>query len=186
MKRKLRTGLVTIFSLAVLVSASTRLPADTGTCGGTSTALPFTDLAGNVFFCQIAEALFSGLTNGTTSTTYTPSDNVPREQMAAFVTRTQAGALRRGNRRAALDQWATSTAVPMTGRTTVGASPREVKSDGTDLWVADLNSSDVKRIRGSDGSLLGTWTGANMAYGVLVARGRVYVVVTQVRGVTTG
>jgi hypothetical protein len=72
MKRKLRTGLVTIFSLAVLVSASTRLPADTGTCGGTSTALPFTDLAGNVFFCQIAEALFSGLTNGTTSTTYTP------------------------------------------------------------------------------------------------------------------
>jgi hypothetical protein len=63
----------------------------------------------------------------------------------------------------------------MTGRTTVGLLPREVKSDGTDLWVADNSSADVKRVRASDGSVHGTWTGASGAFGVLVARGRVYV-----------
>jgi hypothetical protein len=174
--RKIRTSLAAILLLAVLASASTRLPADTGTCGGVSTTLPFADIAGNAFFCQIAEAFFSGLTNGTTPTTYSPSDSVPREQMAAFITRTQDAALRRGNRRAALNQWATPTTLPMTGRTIVGMGPEAVKSDGSDLWVADAATSDVKRVGASHGAVLGTWTGAGAAFGVLVARGRVYVI----------
>ncbi len=139
MNRKFRIGLVATFSLAVLLSASTRLPADTGTCGGVSTTLPFTDVAGNAFFCQIAEAFISGLSNGTTPTTYSPSNNVTREQMAAFITRTQDSALRRANRRAALNQWGMpmgGTSVLMTGRITVGSQPHGVRSDGTDLWVA--------------------------------------------------
>jgi DNA-binding beta-propeller fold protein YncE len=129
----------------------------------------------NPFFCQIAEAFFSGLTNGTSATTYSPSANVTRDQMAAFITRTQDSALRRGNRRAALDQWASPVALPLTGRTTVGIGTRFVKSDGADLWVADFTSNDVKRVRASDGKVLETWTGAVDAVGVLVARGRVYV-----------
>ncbi len=175
MRRKLRISLVTTASLAIIVSASTRLPADTGTCSGTGTTIPFSDVAGNAFFCQIAEAFFSGLANGTSPTTYRPSDNVSRDQMAAFATRTQDSALRRGNRRAALNQWATPMTLPMTGRTTVGTEPLAVKSDGVDLWVASSLSNDVKRVRASDGSVLGTWTSANQATGVLVARGRVYV-----------
>jgi DNA-binding beta-propeller fold protein YncE len=95
--------------------------------------------------------------------------------MAAFVTRTQDSALRRGSRKAALGQWAIPDSAPLTGRTTVGTSPAAVKSDGADLWVADVNSADVKRVRASDGAVLGTWTGAVGAVGVLVARGRVYV-----------
>jgi hypothetical protein len=71
----------------------TRLPADTGTCGGAMATLPFTDVSSNFFFCQIAEAYFSGLTNGTTPTTYSPNDFVRRDQMAAFTTRTQDSAL---------------------------------------------------------------------------------------------
>jgi hypothetical protein len=179
MNRKFRIGLVATFSLAVLLSASTRLPADTGTCGGVSTTLPFTDVAGNAFFCQIAEAFLSGLTNGTTPTTYSPSNNVTREQMAAFITRTQDSALRRANRRAALNQWGMpmgGTSVLMTGRITVGLGPQGVRSDGTDLWVADVRSGDVKRVRASDGSVLGTWTGATLAVAPLVANGRVYVI----------
>jgi hypothetical protein len=175
MKETLRSAVILCLTIAVLLLTSSRLPADTGTCGGAMVTLPFTDVAGNAFFCQIAEAYFSGLTNGTSPTTYSPSDSVTREQMAAFITRTQDSALRRGSRRAALNQWATPTTVPVTGRTTVGFSPREVKSDGTDLWVADFSSGDVKRVRASDGSVLGTWTGATEAHGVLVARGRVYV-----------
>jgi hypothetical protein len=59
--------------------------------------------------------------------------------------------------------------------TKVGANPEFVKSDGADLWVADFSSSDVKRVRASDGRLLETWTGATIATGVLVTQGRVYV-----------
>jgi hypothetical protein len=129
----------------------------------------------NPFFCQIAEAFFSGLTNGTSATTYSPSNPVTRDQMAAFITRTQDAALRRGSRSAALNQWATPAALPMTGRTTVGTLPQLVASDGADLWVADFSSADVKRVRASDGKMLETWTGAKGAVGVLVARGRVYV-----------
>jgi hypothetical protein len=60
------------------------------------TTVPFTDVSSNIFFCQIAEAYFSGLTNGTTPTTYSPDDFVRRDQMAAFTTRTQDAALIRG------------------------------------------------------------------------------------------
>jgi DNA-binding beta-propeller fold protein YncE len=63
----------------------------------------------------------------------------------------------------------------MTGRIAVGTGPRLVKSDGADLWVADISTSDVKRVRASDGELLETWTGAGLAFGVLVARGRIYI-----------
>jgi hypothetical protein len=118
MKEKLRTLSILVLTIAVLVLTSTRLPADTGTCSGLMTSVPFSDVSGNIFFCQIAEAYFSGLTNGTTPTTYSPNDFVPRDQMAAFTTRTQDSALRRGSRRAALEQWATPTTLPMTGRTT--------------------------------------------------------------------
>jgi DNA-binding beta-propeller fold protein YncE len=168
--------------LIALTVTSSRLHADTGTCAGVTTTLPFTDVMASPFFCQIAEAFFSGLTNGTSATTYSPSDPVPREQMAAFITRTQDSALRRGSRRAGMNHWETPAALPNSGRTTVGVAPFLVASDGADLWVADLNSNDVKRIRASDGKLLETWTGATSALGVLVARGRVYVTGSTVPG----
>jgi len=152
-----------------------RLPADTGTCGGAMVTLPFTDVAGNAFFCQIAEAYFSGLTNGTSATTYSPSAGVPREQMAAFITRTQDSALRRGGRRAALKQWATPGFVPYFARTYLLGFPALVESDGADLWVAEYTSGTVSRVRASDGKLLDRWTGASNAFGVLVAFGGVYV-----------
>jgi hypothetical protein len=175
MKARLRSAVIFSLAIVVLLLTSYRLHADTGMCGGAMTTLPFTDVMGNLFFCQIAEAFFSGLTNGTSPTTYSPSDNVPREQMAAFITRTQDSALRRGSRRAALAQWATPTALPITGRMAVGTDPELVASDGADLWVANLTSGTVTRARASDGTVLGTWTGANGAFGVLAARGRIYV-----------
>jgi hypothetical protein len=175
MTKKLRRVLVLASTVIVLALTPNRLPADTGTCGGVTITLPFTDVAGNLFFCQIAEAFFSGLTNGTTPTTYSPSANVPRDQMAAFITRTQDSALRRGSRRASLNQWATPASLPFAGRIAVGNAPLLVESDGVDLWVADNNSADVRRVRASDGSPQGTWIGATGAFGVLVARGRVWV-----------
>src|SRR6516225_2209941 len=106
MKEKLRSAAMLFLTIVVLLSTSRRLPADTDVCSltMTMTTVPFTDVMGSPFFCQIAEAFFSGLTNGTTPTTYSPANNVTRDQMAAFITRTQDSALRRGSRRAALQQ----------------------------------------------------------------------------------
>jgi hypothetical protein len=127
------------------------------------------------FFCQIAEAFFSGLTSGTSATTYSPSANVTREQMAAFITRTMDQSLKRGSRRAALDQYWTPTSPDRLALTTVGSVPQSVKSDGADLWVANFTSNTVSRVRASDGKLLETWTGAAAGTGVLAATGLIFV-----------
>jgi hypothetical protein len=168
-------ALLLLAALVVIPAVSTRLRADTGTCGGATTTLPFTDVMGNGFFCQIAAAYFSGLTNGTDATHYSPANIVTREQMAAFITRTMDQALRRGSQRAALNQyWTTQTANNL-ALTTVGTDPRLVKSDGANLWVANFISDTVSRVRQSNGKVLDTWTGANAATGVLCAMDKVFV-----------
>src|SRR4030095_12889303 len=154
-----------LFALILFITAaSTRFHADTGTCGGGSITLPFTDVPStNVFFCSIAAAYFTGLTNGTSATTYSPSSNVTRDQMAAFIPLSWDSARRRGSLRAALDQWA-SPSFPGGAMNNVGYYPLGVKSDGADLWVANYIDDTVSRVRASDGKLLETWTGANQAY----------------------
>lgn len=170
--------MVLVAAMVAITAVSTHLQADTGNCGIGGSTLPFTDVpASNMFFCVIAEAYFSGLTNGTTATTYSPSADVTREQMAAFVTRTMDQSIRRSSKRAALDQFWTSTRPGSDNRalTTVGTNPIMVKSDGADLWVTNPGSATVSRVRASDGALLGEWTGAVNAFGVLTALGRVFV-----------
>jgi hypothetical protein len=161
--------------IGLLVTMSTRMQADSGACGGPTT-VPFTDVAGSIFFCDIAEAFFSGLTNGTTPTTYSPSQNVPRDQMAAFITRTLDQSLARGSRRAALSQWWTPQDASNLRTTSVGSFPTGIVSDGLDLWVANGGSNTVSRVRASDGSYLGTWTGVFQPQATLFAEGLVFVV----------
>jgi len=60
MKEKFRSAGIPSLMIIVVLLTSTRLPADTGTCSGAMVTLPFTDVSGNIFFCQIAEAWFSG------------------------------------------------------------------------------------------------------------------------------
>jgi DNA-binding beta-propeller fold protein YncE len=177
MKASMRTrALLLTMAVATIIASSTRLKADTGTCGGATVTLPFTDVpSGNVFFCSIAEAFFSGLSNGTTSTTYSPSASVPREQMAAFVTRTLDQSLKRGSKRAALRQFWTPGSGDDLALTALGGSPTLVESDGADLWVANNGNNTVSRVRASDGKLLETWTGATSAIGVVSAKGRIFV-----------
>jgi DNA-binding beta-propeller fold protein YncE len=171
-----RRAMALVALMTIIVIASTQTRADTGTCGGQMISLPFTDVpASNVFFCSIAEAYFSALTNGTTATTYSPSANVPREQMAAFITRTLDQSLKRGSKKAALDQFWTTQGENNLGLTTLEISPSGVKPDGADLWVANQGSNTVSRVRASDARLLETWTGATTCFGVLVAMGKVFV-----------
>jgi DNA-binding beta-propeller fold protein YncE len=167
---------ILILAITAIVATSTHLKSDTGTCGGSSITLPFTDVpSGNIFFCAIAEAFFSGLTNGTGATTYSPSQGVPREQMAAFITRTMDQSVKRSSKRAALRQLWTIQTPENLALSSVDTGPRLVESDGLDLWVANQGSSTVSRVRASDGHLIDFWTGATNAFGVLVAMGKVFV-----------
>jgi hypothetical protein len=176
LNRSMVVRFVLLISLMLnLTILSSKIQADTGSCGGTSITLPFTDVQGNVFFCQIAAAYFSGLTNGTSATTYSPGNVVTREQMAAFITRTQDSALKRGSRRAAAGQWATPQDVNVLNTTPVGNSPQFNCFDGEDIWVASSSSSTVTRVHASDGRVLGTWTGATGAINTVAAAGFIFV-----------
>jgi hypothetical protein len=167
---------VLLISLMVnLTILSSKIQADTGDCGGVTITLPFTDVMGNAFFCQIAAAYFSGLTNGTTATTYSPTDNVTREQMAAFITRTLDQSLKRNNRRAVAEKWWTPQTANDLTLTNVGDFPDQVKFDGTNLWVANNSSSTVTKVRPEDGKVLETWTGATACSAIVCAKGRIFI-----------
>jgi hypothetical protein len=174
---------VLISLMASLTMLSTRLQADTGNCGGVTITLPFNDVMSSPFFCQIAAAYFSGLTNGTgDGTTYSPTQTVTREQMAAFISRTMDQSLKRGSRRAVAKKWFTPQNVGSLTLTDIGLMPQGVEFDGTDLWVANFNSANVVRVRPSDGKVLETWTGATSAGGIVCAMGRVFIAGATVPG----
>lgn len=161
--------------LVNLIILSGKIQADTGTCGGVTVTLPFNDVMSSPFFCQIASAYYSGLTNGTTATTYSPAQTVTREQMAAFISRTLDQSLKRGSQKAVTDKWWTPQLANSLTLTDVGDGPTQIKFDGTDVWVANTLSGNVMRIRPSDGKLLDTWTGAANATGLVAAMGRIFV-----------
>ncbi|HEV8118656.1 MAG TPA: S-layer homology domain-containing protein, partial [Thermoanaerobaculia bacterium] len=121
---------------------------------------PFTDVAPDAFCAFVLEIFNLGITTGLTATTYDPNSSVTRIQMAAFLARGVDRSLQRGSRRSALDQYWTPQAALVLGVTTVGLNPLLPRSDGLDVWVPNGTSSTVSRVRGSDGRLLETWTGA--------------------------
>lgn len=172
-RRVYHRAIALIIFVTLLTAGSTSIKADTGTCAGVTVTLPFTDVMGNIFFCNIASAFFSGLTNGTDATHYSPAASVTREQMPAFVTRTMDQTLKRGSRRAALNQYWTIQGANNLAITTVGNDPAECRFDGADLWVANSDNT-VSRVRASDGKNLGTWFCAS-PFGVLCALGKVFV-----------
>ncbi|HKF45695.1 MAG TPA: hypothetical protein VKG01_21585 [Thermoanaerobaculia bacterium] len=160
-----RLAIFVCAGLATGIGASSAL---LGSCG------PFTDFTDAVFCPFVLEIFYLGITTGTTATTYDPASPVSRLQMAAFLSRTVDAALKRGSRRAALDQFWTSMNATVLGFTTVGGFPQYPASDGTDIWVPTLLPFNVARVRASDGKLLETWT-AEDAEAALPAMGRVLV-----------
>jgi hypothetical protein len=167
------TGLILL--MLSLTGLSTRLRADTGSCGGRTVTLPFTDVMGSNFFCQIASAYFSGLTSGTSATTYSPGQPVTREQMAAFITRTLDQSLRRGSRKAAAKKWFNPLDANSLATTTLGELPARVEFDGADLWVSSVGTNSVIRVRPGDGRVLESWTGATSPGGIVAAMGRIFI-----------
>src|SRR5436190_9777523 len=166
-----------IITLAILITLSTQMRASSDTCAGVNVNLPFEDITGNSFFCQIAAAYFSGLTNGTSATTYSPTAPVAREQMAAFVTRTLDQSLKRGSNRGALDQWWTAkdenSIMKHSSFSGLGYI-YAVRSDGKDLWATV--GSGILRIDAATGRSQGLYMTDGDAFNpVLMARGHLYV-----------
>jgi len=155
------------------VGGSLRVLADCASFG-----LPFTDLGSTSFCAAIAEAYYTGITHGTSATTFSPTASVDREQAAIFATRTLDAALTRGSRRAALGQWWTTRTTQWNagfGVTAVGTGPARMTSDGEDVWVTNVGDDTISRVHARDGRLLGTWTGATLPFGILAALGRIFV-----------
>ena len=118
--------------MLTLIITSSRLLADYRTCGGATTTLPFTDVQSSGFFCQIAAAYFSGLTNGTSCYHLQSHCRMcTREQMAAFITRTMDQSLKRGSKRAVPRSGGRLKTANSLTLTDVGDSPQQVKFDGT-------------------------------------------------------
>src|SRR5277367_4285445 len=76
-------------------------------CGGESYPFPYTDVSGvgSAFCPGIMEAYVTGISKGTTPTTFSPDETVTRVQMTTFLQRTADQVLARGSRRGALRQW---------------------------------------------------------------------------------
>ncbi|HKA36801.1 MAG TPA: S-layer homology domain-containing protein [Thermoanaerobaculia bacterium] len=161
-------GAALLAALSVLAGGTGQL---LGNCG------PFTDVAADVFCPFVLEIFYLGITTGTTATTYDPTSNVSRLQMAAFLSRTVDGVLRRGSRRAPLGQFWTPQNETALGITTLPTTtgPGILRFDGADIWVPSFGGATVSRVRASDGKLLETWTGATMAFGAVSSMGRVFV-----------
>jgi len=177
----LRIALLIMLMLTLTI-VSTQLRADTGSCGGQVVTLPFTDVMGNFFFCQIAAAYFSGLTNGTTATTYTPGASVPREQMAAFVTRTLDQSLKRGHTRAALGQWSTNRSTTFRYNTFTGYHPQFLACDGLTVWVSNTEANNVSRVDIKTGTVICTISGIPSPEQIVTVTGSVFVASAQSPG----
>src|SRR5215813_586896 len=90
---------------------------------------PFTDFTDAGFCPFVLEIFYLGITTGTSPTTYDPSSPVTRLQMAAFLSRTVDGVVRRGRRRAALNQNWTPQNDVVIPTTSVGSIPLFLQSD---------------------------------------------------------
>jgi hypothetical protein len=159
----------------VVASAASVAPAQATLCGGANYPFPYTDVSGvGAKFCPgIMEAYVTGVSKGTTPTTFSPNELVPRLQMTTFLQRSLDQGLARTSRRAALEQWWTPQNTKAIRTIVVGVGiPFGCAADGENIWVS--TSTQVVEVQASTGIILGTWAIPN-ATGVRVALGSVLV-----------
>lgn len=144
-------------------------------CGGAAYPFPYTDVTsvGAAFCAGIMEAYVTGVSKGTTPTTFSPNATVIRSEMTTFLGRSLDEELARAGRRAALNQWWTSQNSGVMQTISVGGYPRFCAADGRNIWFT--NSGQVLEMQAASGKLLGTWTGATSSLAILVAAGKVFV-----------
>jgi hypothetical protein len=148
-------------------------PVQATLCGGVTYPFPYTDVSGvGAPFCPgIMEAYVTGVTKGTTPTTFSPNDNVTRLQMTTFLQRSLDQGVTRASRRTVLKQLWQPTS-PAGGIFTTGL-PLFCAADGENIWVT--TQGGLLEVQASTSKILGTWTGATASWPVVVSPGFVAV-----------
>jgi hypothetical protein len=169
--RALRTHLRAL-ALAACCAAWTSTAAATA-CGSGNYPFPFTDVAavGDAFCPGIMQAYVTGVTKGTTATTFGPNDPVSRTQMTTFLQRSIDQEIGRIGRRAALGKWWTPRAYQAMQTINVG-NALHCAADGKSIWTA--TNGNVVQVQASTGKILGTWTNATNSQAVQVGAGKVF------------
>ena len=123
-------------------------------CGGTTYPFPYTDVSGvGAAFCPgIMEAYVTGVSKGTTPTTFSPNETVTRVQMTTFLQRSLEQGLGRTSRRAALNQWWTPQNVGATQTINVGGEAQYCAADGENIWVTNNTGNELIRVQASTGN----------------------------------
>jgi DNA-binding beta-propeller fold protein YncE len=150
-------------------------------CGGVDYPFPYTDVSavGAAFCPGIMEAYVTGVSKGTSATTFSPDETVTRVQMTTFLQRSLDQGLGRESRRSALGQSWTPQNTNAMQTIALGGSQR-CAADGEAIWASTFGT--VVQVQASTGKVLGTWTGATSSRGVVVAAGEVFVVGTDSPG----
>jgi DNA-binding beta-propeller fold protein YncE len=145
-------------------------------CGGVSYPFPYTDVSGvGAPFCPgIMEAYVTGISKGTTPTTFSPNENVSRLQMTTFLQRSLDQGNARTSRRAALDQW--WNPIRATQRISVGGAPLACAADGEHIWIA--TSFEIAEVEASTNTVLNSVLADSNSTGVRVVGGKVYVAIS--------
>ncbi|RPI20108.1 MAG: hypothetical protein EHM61_27725 [Acidobacteria bacterium] len=148
--------------------------------------IPFTDANYGAFCSAIAQAYFTGLTNGTSPTTYGPTALVDRGMMAAFITRTMNQSLKRGSHRAAMGQWWTMRdldGLALYGSTGTWGMPLTVATDGRNVWAGCTGG--IGRLDVGTGTVLNYYTVSGDVSGIVpVPQGTIFVAGTAVYRLT--
>ena len=144
-------------------------------CDGQTYPFPYTDVStvGPAFCPGIMEAYVTGISKGTSPTTFSPNDDVIRLQMTTFLQRSVDQVLVRPSRRAALNQWWTPQHTASMQNVVVGGDPIFCAADGHHIWTS--TDGNVVEVQASTGTVLGTWTGATNGQAVVMAAGKVFV-----------
>jgi hypothetical protein len=167
-------GLLLGAALGLSVASSTVAASEP--CGTGTYPFPYTDVSGvgDPFCPGIMEAYVTGVSKGTTPTTFNPNNTVTRVQMTTFLQRSLDQGLARASHRAALNQWSTPRTLAALQSIFIGFAPVYCAADGESIWTTTYFGT-VVQVQASTGKVLGTWTGATNDRGVLVAAGKVFV-----------
>jgi DNA-binding beta-propeller fold protein YncE len=145
-------------------------------CGTGTYPFPYTDV-GSVTdsFCPgIMEAYVTGISRGTTATTFSPNETVIRLQMTTFLQRALDQGLTRTSRRAALNLWSPPLSASSMQTIALTGTSQFCAGDGQYIWTT-TSAGHVAQVAADTGKDIDHWTGATSATGVLVAGGKVYV-----------
>jgi YVTN family beta-propeller protein len=179
---RLRTsGIASAFRGLLWVAGFVVAAASTGAaasepCGTGSYPFPYTDVGGvtDPFCPGIMEAYVTGISKGTSATTFSPNDPVIRLQMTTFLQRSLDQWLTRASRRAGLNQWWVPQNPAVMQTIALSGSAEFCAADGENIWTTLEDSGGVAELEASTGKNLHQWTGATGVQAVVVAAGMVF------------